>query len=85
MTKSTLAAAALALCAFTGTASAADTLQSRAMSALSVAIASQGNAALIQIREEIRQTALEAIKPFLPEPEKAPQPEKLAETPAVQN
>jgi len=84
MTKSTLAAVALALCSFTGTASANDILQSRAISALGDAIASQGNAALIQIRQEIRQTALDAVKPFLPAPAKASQPQnKPAEAPTV--
>ncbi|MGH8441449.1 MAG: hypothetical protein ACRETF_00945 [Nevskiaceae bacterium] len=66
MNKSTLTAAALALCAFTGTATA-DSLPSRAVSALGSAIAAQGNAALIQIRKEVKASALQAIKPLLPE------------------
>lgn len=68
MTKSTLAAAALVLCSFTGTA-AADTLQSRAAVSLGQAIAAQGNLALIQIRREIKQSALKTIEPFLPAPD----------------
>jgi hypothetical protein len=87
MNKSTLAAAALALCAFTGTASAAnDTLQARALNAFGVVIASQGDAALAQIRQDLTQSALEAFKPFLPKPEPAPEqnPHPSAETPAAQ-
>ena len=67
----TLAAAALALCAFTGPASAVERpteLMTATMVAVGHAIASQGNAALIQIRKELKQSALESIKPYLPAP-----------------
>jgi len=85
MTKFILAAAALALCTFTGTAAANDNLPTRAASALGAAIASQGNAALVQIRQELKESALEAIKPFLPEPKKAQDPEQPAEAPAARH
>jgi len=84
MNTSTLAAAALALVAFTGTASAEDTLSTRAMNALGVAIASQGDAALLQVRQELQQSALEAMKPFLPQPEQAHNPQLPAETSVAQ-
>ena len=67
----TFAAAALALCAFAGPASAAERpneLMTATMQAVGRAIASQGNAALIQIRKELKQSALESIKPYLPAP-----------------
>jgi hypothetical protein len=82
MTKSALTAAALALCTFTGTASAHDTLTARAVNALSIAIAGQGDAALSQIRKELKQSAIEAFKPFLPKSEKVPA-EQPAETPVA--
>ena len=66
MTKSAIAAAAiLVLCSFTGTASA-DSLQSRVMLTLGQAIAAQGNAALVQIRRDLKDSALKTIEPFLP-------------------
>lgn len=81
---STLAAAALVLCAFSGTASAADSGPGRAMTALSVVIANQGNAALVQIRRELAESALDAMKPFLPQAEKAPESPQPARTPVAQ-
>ncbi|MGQ0585822.1 MAG: hypothetical protein ACT4PK_01280 [Gammaproteobacteria bacterium] len=66
MNKSTVAIATLALCAFTGTATA-DSLSSRAATTLGAVIAAQGNAALVQIRKEIAVSALTAVKPLLPE------------------
>ena len=86
MTKSTFAAAALVLCTFTGTA-AADSLQSRAVVSLSQAIAAQGNLALIQIRREIKQSALKTIEPFLPAPDDSKDSsddDKPAKTPVAQ-
>jgi len=66
MTKSAIAAAAvLVLCSFTGSASA-DSLQSRVVLTLSQAIAAQGNAALVQIRHDLKASALKTIEPFLP-------------------
>ena len=85
MDKSTFAAAAaLALCTFTGTASANDTLQSRAMSALGTAIASQGNAALLQIRQELKESATEVMRPFLPASAKVPGPQPSLEAASAQ-
>jgi hypothetical protein len=68
MTKSTLAAAALVLCTFAGTATA-DTLPSRTAATLGQVIAAQGNLALMQIRREIKASALKTIEPFLPAPD----------------
>ena len=66
MNKSFLAVAALTLCSVTGSAGAGNPLSTRAVSALGIAIASQGNAALIQIRRELQDSALKTIEPFLP-------------------
>jgi parvulin-like peptidyl-prolyl isomerase len=67
--KTQIVAALLALgCA--GPAAAADQgLPGRAINALGIAIASQGDAALVQIREELKDTLREHIKPYLPRPE----------------
>jgi hypothetical protein len=81
---SAIAATALVLCAFTGSASAADPQTKRAVTALGMAIAAQGDAALVQIRRELRESALAAMKPFLTEVVKAPEPQQLAATPAAQ-
>ena len=66
-------AAALALCAFTGTASANERpteLMAATMKAVGHAIANQGNAALIQIRNELKDSAIEHIRQYmtLPKP-----------------
>jgi hypothetical protein len=81
--KAALAATVLLLGTFSGMASAADSLASRAASALSVVIASQGDAALVQIRRELKESALEAMRPFLPEAP-APEPQTPAATPVAQ-
>lgn len=81
--KATLAAAA-ALSMFSGVVSATDSLPSRAVGALSVAIASQGNAALLQIRRELKESAREAMKPFLPNDRRAPAQQSPAPAPAAQ-
>jgi hypothetical protein len=83
--KATLAVVALALCSITGSTSANDSLSSRAIGALGMAIASQGDAALNQIRRELEQSALAAMKPFLPKPEQAPEHTQPAKTPAAQH
>jgi len=80
--KATLAATVLVLGTFPGLASA-DSLSSRAANALGVVIASQGNAALAQIQRELKESALEAMKPFLPEAP-APDTQTPAETPVAQ-
>ena len=80
--KATLAATVLVLGTFSGIASA-DSLPTRAANALGAVIASQGNAALAQIRRELKESALEAMKPFLPEAP-APEPQTPAKTPVAQ-
>lgn len=85
MNKISLAAAALALAGLTGTASASDSLPSRAVTAFGVAVASQGDAALAQIRRELAQSALEAMQPFLPKPQKAPEHSPPDPAPAAQH
>ena len=67
MNKFVFAAAALALSTVSGSAGA-DTLPTRAVSALGMVIATQGNAALIQIRREMKESALRTIESFLPSP-----------------
>ena len=70
--KSALLAAALVACTSMVPASAAtETLPERAVNALGAVIASQGNAALIQIRRELKDTLLQQIKPLLPKPSEA--------------
>jgi hypothetical protein len=64
--KSIFVAAALALSTIPGSAGA-DTLPTRAASALGIVIATQGNAALVQIRRELQQSALRTIESFLPQ------------------
>ena len=76
MNKVIFAAAALALSTVSGSAGA-DTLPTRAASALGMVIATQGNAALIQIRREMKDSALKTIESFLPKPT-----EKVADEPA---
>ena len=62
---------ALSFAAATAPASAQGNLPARAVSALGTVIADQGNAALVQIREEFKDTLVERIKPYLPKPEAA--------------
>ncbi|MGH8629494.1 MAG: hypothetical protein ACREU7_01845 [Burkholderiales bacterium] len=64
-----LAAAAALSCALASApAVASDSLPQRAAMALGAAIASQGNAALAQIRQELKENLLERIAPLLPKP-----------------
>ena len=81
-----IAATALVLSAPASTqAVAADSLPTRAVSALGVAIAVQGDAALLQIRREIRESAIEAVKPFMPDVQKvSDQQPPQAERPVAQ-
>jgi len=68
MNKTIFAAAALTLCSIPGSVGAGDySLPGRAVSALGMVIASQGNAALVQIRRELQDSALKTIEPFLPQ------------------
>lgn len=83
MNRKVTLAAALALSAFSGMASA-DSLPTRAAGALGTVIASQGNAALLQIKRELRESALQAVKPFLPDVAPAAEPAPPAETPVAQ-
>ena len=66
--------AVLALCLAGASlpAAAQDNLPARAINALGLAIKSQGDAALVQIREELKDTLLDRIQPLLPKPEAAP-------------
>jgi hypothetical protein len=86
MNKSILAAAALALCSVTGSAGAGDSMSlmsGRAVSALGVVIAHQGNAALNQIRRDLKESALKTIEPFLPKPSQDAADDEPAETPVA--
>ena len=67
--KTQIAATVLALgfAAVAAPAAAADSLPTRAANALGFAIAAQGDAALAQIRDEIRQTVIETVTPYLPQ------------------
>ena len=67
MNKFVFAAVALTLSTVSGSAGA-DTLSTRAVSALGMVIATQGNAALIQIRRDLKESALKTIESFLPKP-----------------
>ena len=79
-----ITAVALALGAFSKDAPAAESLQARTVNAIGAAIAAQGDAALVQIGRELKESALEAMKPFLPDPAQATDPAKTAETPVAQ-
>jgi len=72
MNRTALTAAALILASFASTASANDRqeLLASTMHAVGRAIASQGNAALKQIREELRRDLAESLKPLLPAPDR---------------
>jgi hypothetical protein len=83
-TNTAVLAAVLVLGSFAGTAEAADSLPARAINALGVAIAVQGDAALLQIRREIRETAIDAVKPFLPDVQKVVEQQPPAGTPVAQ-
>jgi len=52
-------------------AAAQDNLPARAINALGLAIKSQGDAALVQVRQELKDTLRDHIKPLLPKPEAA--------------
>ncbi|MGH8482191.1 MAG: hypothetical protein ACRES8_07010 [Nevskiaceae bacterium] len=84
MNRTSSLAAALVLSTLAGTASASDSLPSRAVSAVGIVIASQGNAALVQIRRELGESARDAMKPFLPAPQKAPEQPQPATPPVAQ-
>jgi hypothetical protein len=75
---------ALALAAGLSPAHAQDSMPARAINALGLAIAAQGDAALEQIRRELKDTLLEGVRPYLPRPETSPQaPPAAAATPPV--
>jgi len=50
-------------------AAAQDSMPARAINALGLAIKSQGDAALVQIRQELKETLRDHIQPLLPKPE----------------
>lgn len=69
MNKPLAAALVLSFAAFAGPAAAAEeSLSTRAVSAVGAMIANQGNAALVQIRQELEDTLLEQLRPYLPRP-----------------
>jgi hypothetical protein len=80
MNRTALAAAALILASFAGPASATDRqeLVASTMHAVGRAIASQGNAALKQIREELRRDLADSLKPLLPSPDHVARPAPAA-------
>lgn len=65
-------AAALTALSFCASVNAEESLPERAVEALGTVIASQGNAALLEIRRELKDTLLQQLKPFLPPPAAAP-------------
>ena len=67
--KSTAAALALCFAAAATPVSAEDSLPARAITALGLAIAQQGDLALIEIRDDLRRNLLKNLKPLLPQPE----------------
>jgi hypothetical protein len=70
-TRTAVALIALACAASAAPAAADDSLPQLAVSAVGAAIAAQGNAALVQIRAELRERLLETLAPYLPEPREA--------------
>lgn len=84
MNRIAMIAATLVLGLSTSAASASDAMPARAFSALGVAIAAQGDAALEQIRRELTESAREAMKPFLPDAPATPEPQPPAEMPVAQ-
>lgn len=67
-TKLSIAALALCLAGASAPASADDSLRDRTVAALSNAIADQGNAALVEIRDELKRDLLKTLAPLLPSP-----------------
>lgn len=64
---------ALGLGAVAAPAAAQESLPARAVALLGEAIAAQGNAALVQLRDELKRDLLKHIQPYLPEhPQSAP-------------
>ena len=80
-----ITAFALALGTFAQDASANESLSTRAVNAIGIVIAAQGDAALVQIGRELKESALDAMKPFLPDPAQAPEHPQPAETPVAQH
>lgn len=71
LTRKTLSTAAIltALLGFQGAAHAQDSLTQRVVTGVGHVIAAQGNAALVQIRNELGETIEQALKPLLPAPD----------------
>ena len=76
-------AAALVLGTLSGSTAAAESIPARAVSALGIVIATQGDAALLKIRDEIADSARQVVKPFLPAPVSTPDPLQPASTPTA--
>jgi hypothetical protein len=69
MTKTLKAAALLALSfAACAPAQAEESVAARAASAVGTMIAAQGNAALMEIRRDVKDTLGQKLKPLLPQP-----------------
>jgi len=68
MNKFHAAALVLGFAAFAGPAAAEESLSARAVSAVGAVIASQGNAALVQIRQDLKDTLIDQLRPYLPQP-----------------
>jgi hypothetical protein len=60
---------ALCLAGASFPAAAQENLPARAINALGMVIAAQGDAALITIRQELKEVLVDHIKPYLPEPD----------------
>jgi hypothetical protein len=69
--KTRIGAVVMALCLAGASlpAAAQDNLPVRAINALGMAIAAQGDAALITIRQELKEALVDHIEPYLPEPD----------------
>lgn len=72
---------ALSFSAFAGTAAADEGIATRTAVAVGHIIAAQGNAALVEIRRELKDALLEQVKPLLPKP--APEAQPAAPAPAL--
>ncbi|TJY60797.1 hypothetical protein E4T66_09015 [Sinimarinibacterium sp. CAU 1509] len=76
------ALAAVALLGVSVSAQADESLTQRVATGVGQVIAAQGNAALMQIREELQQRLIETVSPLMPNPEQSGEsaPVRLAGT-----
>lgn len=75
--------AALSFAAAAAPAAAAESLPARAATALGYVIAVQGDAALAQIREELKETVVQTVAPYLPQRQDAAEPAPADAEPAA--